>query len=238
MKKMFALVLALILMLSVAALAEPAGAKVSISEIVLTVEGKTVALNPTVDVCIGNDGAGSYWLQAAVVNNGENAIALQAVLADNVLLATIEGSSQALYAEDLAALTGSNFDVSQVTSALDQVLPMVGSITTDMITEDMLSSLPETTAVEILGENSVRISAEESGASFSAVATWSAIDGTVAFADAIAEMELVPFDPETVANTDIASTAMLKGLALLGEPSIAQLVETFGGAEFLSSLAA
>ena len=101
MKKILAMVLAMVLMLSAAALAEGT-VSVTLSDVQFVSADETFGLNPAVTATMGATDT-SAWVELTASVNGEAVIVGQLQVVDNTLYASVDGANDALVINDFDA---------------------------------------------------------------------------------------------------------------------------------------
>lgn len=173
MKKILALILCALMLLggAVAETAENAW-RITVDEIVTTLaDGQILPLNPALEIFVGQDSAGAM-AQIAVKLNGENAAALQLEYVGDTITASADGANDVLVINDAEMffnqyeMTGE--DVRGMLGVFFDAMPALGE------TLSTAEDAPGMT-VEMLAENSARITIDLEDYFFSLRLTWEAV---------------------------------------------------------------
>ena len=228
MKKFFALVLCVLMVLSFSAVAEETAESawhVVIDEMEFTYNGETIAFNPSIEGVIGAAGDG-YWGECAVILNGEKTLAVQGTFGNDELTLTLEGAKDALKVSDLQKILDEDFDVQM---DLTSTAAMIYSTFEDTSWLDqMIPSLTEAgVTVENRGENDYAFAYAEDGNGFKVHISWDKV--TVEPVD-FSEKNVVAFsyDSTELPAVDLVDVAKDAWAKLSADESVQKLAELFG----------
>ena len=198
-------------------------------EIVVGNDETKVSLNPSAEVMFGREGKG-FWMQASLILDGESVGSVQAELNGN----TIQGSADG--AKDYLIIDGADtflkqygFDGEELLDELDDLLEELEERDFAELDDlDDLNRIPGLN-VEMLSENSLRVTVEQDGVMVSFRVTWEKLEGGKPF-DLSAKnpcrytyREMYPGD-----GTDIPDALNAALNALMLDASVQEAVTLFG----------
>lgn len=231
-KRIFAMVLVLMLVLG-AAMAEPAarGWKVVVDGVVLEKDGEVVALNPSAELMLGEDGA-LTWLQLAVVNGGENALGVQIEYGDNAIAASVDGANDCLMIPD-AELFLNQYELTgeEISGGVEMLLSMLEN---DETMKGLIDLLEQSEVAKANGENGFSMDMEipETGMRVALNVRWEKVEGGKPF-DLSGKnpcrytyREMFPGD-----GTDIPEALSNAAMQLMEEESVAAAIGLLGEVE-------
>lgn len=227
MKKFFALVLCALMALTFSAVAEePANTAwhVVIDEVEFTVNGETIALNPSIEGVIGTTADG-YWGECAVLLNGEKTLAVQGLFGNDELSLTFDGAKDVLTVRDLAKILDEDFDVQMDLTSTAAMLYSTFEDTSWL--DQMIPSLAESgVTVETRGENDYAFSYAEDGDGFKVHIAW---DKVTAEPVDFSAKNVVTFtyDSESLPEVDLIDVAKEAWGKLSADESVQKLAEIF-----------
>ena len=233
MKKILALVLAMMLAFSVAAMAEGT-VSVTIGDVQIVSADETFTLNPAFTAAMGATDT-SAWVELTASIDGAAVIAAQMEVADNTLYLSVDGANDVYVVNDFDAQLA-NY-AADMTSAdfIDAVNTLVGLDDSDDLDAVIAEFNAEENGVtlEKVGDNQVKFSLDiEEGCTFSFVLT---IDGSevVEFADLTAKnaCEVTSEDMEngTMPECDVATVAAEQLETLMADETVAALITAISG---------
>ena len=148
--------------------------RITVDGVELTVEGETVALNPSLEMLAGRDEAGT-WLQLAVVNGGSNALAVQLEYAPDAIRASADG------AKDVLVIDAVEQFLNQYGLTPELVNTLINQFFTGLETADTSTQLLEETfqnlKLERVGDREYRVSYADGNNAVSVHILWEAYDG-------------------------------------------------------------
>lgn len=230
MKKMLALVLCLMLVLSASAFAETAttGFGMVISEVQLNL-GEAVVLNPSVFFAFGQQTDGA-WMELGVQNGDTTMFDAQFDIANDVITASVEGANDALKLTGADAyLAVQDLTTADLISSFEEAAAMLDAETLDA-TMDALPTLLEGLVVENLGDLNYKLSYEEEGMSASLCVRFvlnpdKEFDLSGKNVVEISDLS----DTENYPDNDVIAVAFEQLEVLLTEESVASFTSLFTG---------
>ncbi len=228
MKKIFALVLCMMLALSASAFAETAsaGVHVTISEIELNL-GEAMVVNPALSLSLGAE-ADYAWIELSAVLNGESVISAQVEVRNDEMYVSVEGANDVLQFTGVDAVLdaqGAGVTTAQVIESLNSGASQLNAETTATLIESLPDTLTGLT-VEKLGESDYKLTYEESGLSASLRLTF-AFGAEKSF-DFSAKNPVVVADMDNMPESDVFTVAEGQIETLMAEESVVNLVTLFG----------
>ena len=229
MKKILAMVLAMVLMLSAAALAEGT-VSVTLSDVQFVSADETFVLNPAVTATMGATDT-SAWVELTASVNGEAVIVGQLQVVDNTLYASVDGANDALVINDFDAQMAAYGADTTSADFIDAVNTLValedGSDDLDSIIEEF-NAEQEGVTLEKVADNQVKFTiAVEDDCDITFVLTVEGSD-VAEFADLSAK-NAVELTEEDIANgttpdSDVITVAAEKLTTLMSEESVAAMI--------------
>lgn len=225
MKKLASLFLCALLLMTGCAFAEDSWTlEVSVDGITLSVDGRTVTLNPGVRLMMGNVPSG-MWAELAIVN-GESLADLQLVADSEALKVSTTSAEDVLVVDMAQAAELIGVDPSVFLVEMDETV--MNSLMDGTMMEILLGSLDfEGMTVTRNSDTSLTVGYAEEGAAVSATLSWNAVTAGCPFD--LAAKTVFPVDLNadvtTLMDTDVATAVMTDVFALLEEPSVVALVE-------------
>lgn len=233
MKKILALILSALMLLSLSAVAEETtnGWHVVIDEIEITTAGETIALNASLEGVLGYDGT-TLWGEGSVLLGAEKILTIQGTFANDEAIGTLEGAQDAMslsgineLANMLLVMAADEGVETPETVDLTIYIPMLFSLIGDTSWIDQLA--PELPALgmnlEVRGERDYALSYAFEGDSFKVHFAWNPV---VTAAPDFSAKNIVVLDPfaEELPETDLKLVAVDALAKLLADPTVAQIV--------------
>ena len=224
MKKIFALVLCLMLALSMTAFAETAttGLNVVISEIELNV-GSAMVVNPALTMSLGAE-ADSVWVEIGATLNGENVVVGQAEMKNDEMCISFDGANDVLQVVNADALLEAQ-NAGMTTAQLIETLSTSASQLNAETAATLIESLPDTLeglTVEKLGELDYKLAYEAEGYGASLRITMAF--GVEKDFDFSAKNLVVVEDLDNLPENDVLTVAEEQINTLMAEESVVNLV--------------
>ena len=229
-KRILAIVLCLMMVLG-CAMAEKSDTAWSlvVDEIVVGDGTTKVSLNPSVEVLLGREGAG-FWTQISLLLDGVSASAVQAQMDGSTIQVSADGAKDYLTIEGTDTfLQQYGVEAEELLDELDDLMEEMeehGFVEADEL--DDLNEIPGMT-VELLSENSFRVTMEQDAVNVSFRLSWNRIDGGKPFDLSVKNpcrytyREMYPGD-----GTDIPDALSAALNALMMDATVQEAVALFG----------
>ena len=229
-KRILAIVMCLMMALG-CAMAEKSDAmwSLAVDEIVVGDGTTKVALNPSVEVLFGREGAG-FWAQISLLLDGVSAGAVQGQLDGSTIQVSADGAKDYLTIDGTDTfLQQYGIEAKELLDELDDLMEELEE--RDFIEPDDLDDLNEIPGmtVELLSENSLRVTVEQDAVNVSFRLGWNRLDGGKPFDLSVKNpcrytyREMYPGD-----GTDIPDALSAALTALMMDGTVQEAVALFG----------
>lgn len=225
MKKILALALCALMMLSFGAFAESQTASVwhfVLDGVEITSADQTITLNPSFEGTIGSDDSG-LWGEGSVLLDGEKVLTVQGTYVNDEIRITVDGAQDCLSLAGVSALiaelTGEEMDLSVYVPMMLVMLEDTSWI------DELIPTLDGTgAAIEQLGERDYNLSYALEGDAMKAHIRWEAIE-TAAPDLSVKNIVVLDVNDEDLPENDLDDAVLAAMSKLLDDASVQQLME-------------